>query len=900
MTADTISWLRGFGESGAEGFFRWPLDRACEMGLPTVPGVVAEFRPDSRLFGSEAPQTALAGIFADRFSDGLGGVRATLRWRSNQAPRRVGQLLPLLDLPAEPNLLVAKRFVEQFAVDAVGVVGTPFEQTELAALAEHGRTRDRDLPETALSKLVLEGKDHFARQTGMPFPETAVEQFALIVERLRLAAPDPNAWISCCVRRDYSERTSELLGSVRIYSRDLRTGAARCQAYLLPNRPPQELTWGDGGDAIALTDATCSDVPTWLLEHVRRSWKAIVRMDPARIARLDAVAVGAELLIDDYGPVDESAAARVEIAAEAARASDIQQWRSALTRLTKADLDLILTPRLDLTKSPEAALLAKGTGVAAGACSGVLCTTPDAALRYRGRGHPVIYVADHPDPQHIAGIMAADGLVFVHGGVTSHVAVIARGTGRPCVMGVGAVAVEADLGGTRFGERRVPVGTMISMDGLSGAVYAGQMPLVHPAPHAFEALRTVLDRCDAEAGLAVFANADTAQDAGVAVRDGARGIGLCRLEHLLGGSPYLSTLQEALVLAVATAPQTAVKARAARAVDRWGASSGALASLADATHHLDQHPLNDRYRKILADLCEGISVELQAILRVAQGQRVVVRLVDAPGSEFLSPDDIDLASRLNLPPDDYRRAVARLTGSDPALGLRGARLLVLAPEFTAAQVEAIMTAVCLAADVDVHQRVLVDIMVPFVTAPTELVALRGLVKRTVTSRLGADRDVVVRFGAMVETPRAALLAGELAQTADFLSFGTNDLTQFTWACSRDSAGDSFLNHGLYRDLNLAPFDRFDEEGLGALISLAVRQARETAPGIPIGVCGELGVDARAVAFFSRIGIDYVSSTPLRVACARLVAGQRALPQSSTDSRSTESAVVAPWEMPCTS
>jgi phosphoenolpyruvate synthase/pyruvate phosphate dikinase len=896
MTATAAARLRGFGEAGAEGFCRWPLDQVREMGLLTVPGFVAEFGHAAPVPGRGAAHDA----FADRFG-GPGGVRATVRWWSSLPIHGVARLLPLLDLPAEPRPLEVKRFVERFAVDAAGLAEPLFERAEHTALVQHGRARDRDLPQAALWTLVAEAKDRYAQQTDATFPETAAEQFAVIAERLYGAAPNPDIRISCCVRCDYDSAPG-LLGSVRIHSRDPRSGVPRCHARLLPNRPPLELAWGEGADAdaIALPDRAAPETPPWLPDCVRRTWRVLASTTPGRIVRVDAVVIGKELLVDDYALVDEPASARVAIAAEAAQVPDVGPWRTALARVTRADLDLILTPRLDPTESPGAGLLARGTGVAVGACSGVLCTTPDAAIRHHRTGHPVIYVADSPDPQHIPGIMAADGLVFARGGVTSHVAVIARGTGRPCVMGAGTVSVEAAA--ARFGGRRIPEGATISIDGASGAVYVGRVTLVHPAPGAFQALRTVLDRCDAEAELAVFANADTAEDAATAFRNGAHGIGLCRLEHLLGGSPYLPSLQETLVLAVATAPLAAIRARAANAVGRWGSSGGAQAALAEATRDLDQDPSYNRYRSALANLGEGIVNELHPILRTARGRTVVVRLLDAPGSEFLSADDTGLAVRTGLPDDDYQWAVGRLTGSDPALGLRGARLCVLAPELTTAQVEAIITAAVRAADdnADESHPVRVDIMVPFVSAPDELAALRDLVERVVEDRLSADRRVTTQFGAMVETPRAALLAGELTNTADFLSIGTNDLTQFTWACSRDTAEGAFLAHGLYRDLDLAPFDRFDEAGLGTLVALAVGRARDAAPGIPIGVCGELGADPDAMAFFSQIGVNYVSCAPLRVTGGRLTAGQRTPSQPSLDRESVDRAAPKEAQRPCVS
>jgi pyruvate,orthophosphate dikinase len=528
----------------------------------------------------------------------------------------------------------------------------------------------------------------------------------------------------------------------------------------------------------------------------------------------------------------------------------------ALLRVDGHQLESLL--HTQFVESEQAHLLATGLPASPGASVGEAVFDPATAVALAAEGRSVVLLRTETSAEDLDGILAAAAVVTARGGLASHAAVVARGFGRTCVTGVdGLVVDEAARAAWTADGSVIAGGDVLSVDGTTGRVYAGELA-VRPSvvAEALEsegsaeaavtggsvarAVTTLLQHADRRARLRVLANVETPAEAVRARRLGARGIGLCRTEHMLLG----------------------------------------------ARRELVEKVIVDEGRsEALAEIERIAAVDFDGLLRAMDGQPVVVRLLDPPLHEFL-PDGEDLAveaARQSVAdgaadPWLLRRleAVRRWRQVNPMLGLRGVRLLTVFPELVDAHVRALVTAAVGLAREGLHPRP--EIMVPLVAHEAELVAARARIEQVAahtTAVLGATLSVPI--GVMIELPRAALVAGDLATHADFFSFGTNDLTQTTWGISRDDGQTSFL--AAYRTsgvLDADPFASLDTVGVGELIAVAVARGRATLPTIGLGVCGEHAGDPESIHFFDRTGLDYVSCSPPRVAIARLEAGRAAL------------------------
>ena len=476
-------------------------------------------------------------------------------------------------------------------------------------------------------------------------------------------------------------------------------------------------------------------------------------------------------------------------------------------------------------------------------------------MAWAASGDDVILVREETDPDDLPGLIAAKGVLTSRGGRTSHAAVVARGLGRTCVCG--ADELQVDSTGRRFtvrGSATILVeGDLISLDGATGEVFAGSVPVVDsPVVRWFEggpvqddlvaAVAMLTEHADQRRRLAVRANADTPEDAARARRFGAAGIGLCRTEHMFLGERR--QLVERLIVA-----------------DTDQSREAALAALL---------PLQRE--------------DFIGILTAMDGLPVTVRLLDPPLHEFL-PDLTELSVRVAVAEErgtvddhDVRllAEVRRLHEQNPMLGLRGVRLGLVVPGLFATQARALLLAASDRLDAGADPQV--EIMVPLVASVHELELVRAELEQVHTDvEAEVGREVPCRIGTMIEVPRAALTAGRIAACADFFSFGTNDLTQMTWGFSRDDVEASFFSEYLDRAIfPISPFESLDVEGVGALVRAATEEGRHTNPGLHVGVCGEHGGDPRSIHFFDEVGLDYVSCSPFRVPVARLEAGRAAL------------------------
>jgi pyruvate,orthophosphate dikinase len=535
----------------------------------------------------------------------------------------------------------------------------------------------------------------------------------------------------------------------------------------------------------------------------------------------------------------------------------------ALQRVTGAQLAMLMFPRF--ADDNDAEQIAKGVNASPGAAVGKVVFDSVVAGEWAARGEDVILVRRETNPDDLPGMIAARGILTSRGGKTSHAAVVARGMGKTCVSGADDLEVDVKAkkvtakGGASFGE-----GDVISIDGTSGAVYLGEVPVVpSPVVQYFEgtieadsdplvaAVDRIIRHADGARRLGVRTNADTGEDSERARRFGAEGIGLCRTEHMFLGERRKHV--ERLILASGETDQR---------------------SALDALLPLQRQ-----------DFVE--------IFTAMDGLPVTIRLIDPPLHEFL-PDHTELSVKIAVqeakgePVDDVDRtlleAVRRLHEQNPMLGLRGVRLGLVIPGLFALQVRAIAEAAaqCKQDGIDPHP----EIMVPLVGAVQELEVVREETERIlveVASETGVEVDTLI--GTMIEVPRAAMTAGQIAEAADFFSFGTNDLTQMGWGFSRDDVEGAFFSR--YIDLGIfgvSPFETLDTEGIGRMVKIATDEGRASRPGLKVGVCGEHGGDPESVHFFHQVGLDYVSCSPFRVPVARLEAGRAALESEGSDSR----------------
>ncbi|MFC6881166.1 pyruvate, phosphate dikinase [Actinomadura yumaensis] len=535
----------------------------------------------------------------------------------------------------------------------------------------------------------------------------------------------------------------------------------------------------------------------------------------------------------------------------------------AVDRVTGDQLAQLMFPRFDGSKLEGSKRLTKGMNASPGAAVGKAVFTSERAVELAAQGEDVILVRRETNPDDLSGMVAARGVLTSRGGKTSHAAVVARGMGKTCVCG--AEELDVDVKARRFtaaGGEVVSEGDVISIDGSSGEVFLGEVPVEDsPVVRYFEgglsasdggelvqAVHRIMTHADGRARMAVRANADNTEDAARARRFGARGIGLCRTEHMFLGDRR--RLVEELILAEDGAERQA-----------------ALDAL---------EPLQKR--------------DFEGIFEAMDGLPVTIRLIDPPLHEFL-PDITELSVRVALAGDDAEpqdrrllEAVRRLHEQNPMLGLRGVRLGLAIPGLFSMQVRAIAEAAAARRSAGGDPRP--EIMIPLVGAVQELEAVReeaaGILAE-VAEATGVDVPALI--GTMIELPRAALTAGQIAEAAEFFSFGTNDLTQTTWGFSRDDVEAAFFSRYLELGIfGVSPFETLDREGVGRLVSIAVEEGRKTRPGIKLGICGEHGGDPESVHFCHEVGLDYVSCSPFRVPVARLEAGRAAIESAGSDSR----------------
>ncbi|MCP3730138.1 pyruvate, phosphate dikinase [Sphingomonas sp. MG17] len=532
-----------------------------------------------------------------------------------------------------------------------------------------------------------------------------------------------------------------------------------------------------------------------------------------------------------------TAKAALKIAVDMASEGLITQ-EEAIARVDPSALDQLLHPTLDPNAPRD--VLTKGLPASPGAASGYAVFDSDTAEKRANNGDSVILVRVETSPEDIHGMHAARGILTARGGMTSHAAVVARGMGRPCVSGAGTLSINAKEGVMRVGQREVKEGDLITIDGSTGEVMIGEVPTIQP--ELAGDFGTLMVWADKVRRLKVRTNAETPLDCRTAREFGAEGIGLCRTEHMFFDAARITAVRQ-MILADSEAGRRA-------ALDK----------------------LLPEQRKDFTEIFE-----------VMAGLPCTIRLLDPPLHEFLPHEEAEfeeVAKAADLDVETLRRRAAELHEFNPMLGHRGCRLGVTYPEIYEMQARAIFEAACDVAEKSGAAPV-PEVMIPLVATKRELELMKAVVDKAAQAVFAEKgRTIEYLVGTMIELPRAALRAGEIAEAGAFFSFGTNDLTQTTLGVSRDDAGrflTTYVEKGIYaRD----PFVSIDVEGVGELIQIAAERGRATRPDIKLGICGEHGGDPASIAFCESIGLDYVSASPYRVPIARLAAAQAALAASA--------------------
>ena len=508
--------------------------------------------------------------------------------------------------------------------------------------------------------------------------------------------------------------------------------------------------------------------------------------------------------------------------------------KDAIMRIDPASLDQLLHPTIDPVAKRD--VIATGLPASPGAAAGEIVFSSDEAAKLQADGRKVILVRVETSPEDIHGMHAAEGILTTRGGMTSHAAVVARGIGKPCVSGCGTIRVDYGRGMMSIGNRSFKAGDVITIDGSMGQVLAGRMPMIEPELSGD--FTTLMGWADQVRQLKVRTNADTPADARTALKFGTEGIGLCRTEHMFFEETRIRTVRE-MILA-----------------EDEGSRRAALAKLL---------PMQ---RADFVDLFE-----------IMKGLPVTIRLLDPPLHEFLPHSQSEIEEVARAMNTDARKIADRarvLSEFNPMLGFRGCRLAIAYPEIAEMQARAIFEA-AVEAGKRTGKPVGLEVMVPLIATRAEFDITKARIDATAQSVM-KETGVKLSYqtGTMIELPRACLLAGEIAKTAEFFSFGTNDLTQTTYGISRDDAA-SFLGTYVARGiLDIDPFISVDRDGVGELVKIGVQRGRKTRPGLKMGICGEHGGDPASVAFCHETGLDYVSCSPYRVPIARLAAAQAAL------------------------
>ena len=738
-----------------------------------------------------------------------------------------------------------RRFIQMFSDVVMEISKKTFEVIIDEIKDRKGVKNDIDLDVNDMKELVKRFKEYYKEQKGTDFPTDPKTQMMEAVKAVFRSWDNPRANV---YRRmndiPYSWGTAvnvqpmvfgnlnENSGTGVAFTRDPATGEKALFGEYLINAQGEDVV--AGVRTPSKIDQLKQDMPqvyeqfATIAQNLENHYKDMQDME--------FTIENGKLYMLQTRNGKRTAAAALKIAVDLVDEGMITE-EEAVLRVDPKQLDALLHPQFDAKALKAAAPVGAGLAASPGAACGKVVFTAEDAKEWADKGEKVVLVRLETSPEDIEGMAAAQGILTVRGGMTSHAAVVARGMGTCCVSGCGEITMHAEekyfeLGGKKYNE-----GDYISLDGSTGKIYGEAVPTVEAT------ISGDFDRfmkwADAARTLKVRTNADTPRDTAQAVKFGAEGIGLCRTEHMFFEGDRIKAMREMIV---------------AKDVETR--------------------------KKALAKILPYQQGDFEEMYRVLEGRPMTIRFLDPPLHEFLptkEEDIAEIAGELNITVDELKAVIASLHEFNPMMGHRGCRLAVTYPEIAEMQTTAVINAAITVNKEHPEYKIVPEIMIPLVGEIKELKYVKSFVTAT-ADKLIADAGVEMTYkvGTMIEIPRAALTADEIATEAEFFSFGTNDLTQMTFGFSRDDAGkflDAYYDAKIYES---DPFARLDQNGVGKLVKMAADLGRQTRPDIKLGICGEHGGDPSSVEFCHNIGLNYVSCSPFRVPIARLAAAQAAI------------------------
>jgi len=734
-----------------------------------------------------------------------------------------------------------RRFIMMFSDVVMGIERAKFEKLLDEMKEKKSVKNDTDLDADDLKNLVQQYKEVYLKEMGEPFPQEPKVQLmeavkavfrswnnerAIVYRRLNDIPSDWGTAVN--VQEMVYGNMGNDSGTGVAFTRDPSTGEKKLYGEFLMNAQGEDVVAGvrTPQPIETLKDINPEaynqfiDIARKLEEHYRDMQDMEFTIERGKLFMLQT------------RNGKRTAQAALKIAVDLVEENMITR-EEALMKVDPKQLDTLLHPQFEPKALKAAKPVAKGLPASPGAATGKIYFSADDAAKAFKNGEQVILVRVETSPEDIEGMHVSQGILTGRGGMTSHAAVVARGMGRCCVAGCGEITIKEeekyfiDKNGRRYNE-----GDWISLDGSTGYVYGEQLPTVPPEMTGYFA--TLMQWADEVRALKIRTNADTPKDAEQALSFGAEGIGLCRTEHMFFDSGRIGAMREMIVART-----------------------------------------EEQRRKALDKLLPMQRADFEELFRAMKGYPVTIRFLDPPLHEFLPKEEEDieaLASEMGISADELKKVVAELHEFNPMLGHRGCRLAVSYPEIAEMQTRAVIEAA-----INVNREgmnIVPEIMIPLVGDVKELKYVKDVVVKTadeVIKEAGVDLKYLV--GTMIEIPRAAITADQIATEAEFFSFGTNDLTQMTFGFSRDDAGkflEEYYNKKIYE---FDPFAKLDQTGVGELVRIAAEKGRSTRPDIKMGICGEHGGDPSSIEFCHNVGLQYVSCSPFRVPIARLAAAQ---------------------------
>jgi pyruvate,orthophosphate dikinase len=772
-----------------------------------------------------------------------------------------------------------RRFIQMFGRIVMGVGGERFDHALEEKKGARGAKQDTDLSADDLREVVDDFKAIVRDETGRDFPTDPYEQLDLAIKAVFAS------WFGQRARdyRKFNRIPDDLGTAVNVvtmvfgnmgddsgtgvaFTRDPNNGENTLYGEYLTNAQGEDVVAGiRTAPKIAQMQTDMPDV----YGEFQRIGKQLER-HYRDVQDLEFTIERGRLYMLQTRSAKRTAAAAVRIAVDMVEEGLISK-EEAVSRIEPGHVDQLLRATFDQTALKDATKIVNGLNASPGAAVGRAVFDADDAVEWVDRGEKVILVRIETSPDDFHGMAVSQGIITARGGATSHAAVVARQIGKPCVAGSADLIVDyrgkqahCNVTGTEFKQ-----GDWVSLDGSSGALYLGALPTVEARFEDQPELQKVLAWADQVRRLGVWTNADKPEEAAQARSYGAEGIGLCRTEHMFREGERLDIVRGAILVANQA---TRAKARAAT-----GDSLNA-----------DEREAVERFDAAMTKLEKLQQGDFEGIFEAMDGLPVVIRLIDPPLHEFLPNLEEQLVKVTKAgeqATEEDRELLATIKSlheQNPMLGLRGCRLGLMIPDFVKVQTRAILNAQI--ARVRAGGKPIAKIMIPLVGHVNELARTRELLEAEAKSvEEAAGVDVDYKFGTMIEVPRGALTADEIAREADFFSFGTNDLTQMTFGYSRDDAEGGFLlKYVEDKILPVNPFQTLDATGVGLLMQMAVTKGRSTKPDIELGICGEHGGDPESIAFCEKLGLDYVSCSPFRVPVARLAAAQAVLAGTERD------------------